>query len=31
MTALLQERYQRLMNFGAYEEPQVVTPLKAVG
>ena len=31
MTALLQERYQRLMNFGAYEEPQIVTPLKAVG
>ena len=31
MTVLLNERYQRLMNFGAYEEPQVVTPLKAVG
>jgi acetyl-CoA carboxylase carboxyl transferase subunit alpha len=31
MTVLLHDRYQRLMNFGAYEEPQVVTHLKAVG
>lgn len=31
MTVLLHDRYQRLMHFGAYEEPQVVTPLKAVG
>lgn len=31
MTVLLHDRYQRLMHFGAYEEPQVVTHLKAVG
>ena len=27
MTRLLSDRYQRLMSYGVYEEPQVVTPM----
>ena len=27
MTKLLSDRYQRLMSYGTYEEPQVVTPM----